>query len=807
MAVVDAVNKGRATAAGLIAICGNPNCGKTTIFNAITGLNQQVGNYSGVTVEKVTGRFSAFSNSATHYQLVDIPGTYSLSAFSPDEFIAASSLYSGIDGEKLPDAIICVIDATKFERSLYLLLQVLQIGRPVVVAINMIDIARRHGQDIDCAILSDLLGGVPVLPVVGNKGIGIKELKEAAAGVVGSSARILTNIYPPTVEAAAKQLDLSSPNGHRTRAEILRVLFDVDSPAERKYLAALDASAAESLLEARNEIRTEFGSLTAAETIVLTETASKIARKVVRHPEEKQMSVSDRVDRYLLHPILGPVILLVVMLTVFQSIFSWASPFIDWIDTVFGSLSSLVGSGMTEGPLKSLITDGIIGGVGSVLVFVPQIAILFLFISILEDSGYMARAAFLVDKLFRWCGLSGKSFIPLLSSFACAIPGIMATRTIEDRKLRLMTIAVAPLMSCSARLPVYTIMIAAFIPYERVLGPINIQGIVLTALYAIGVVVAIVVSFVLKKTVLRAQKGTFLMEMPGYKIPTLRSVAIRVISRVKAFILRAGTVIMAITIVIWALSYFPRSDFINQKYERLNATVQERFDRLWPYHNSEIMALIVANRHLETLNDNLTNSAADVFNPEELMIMQSKFVGTAQAERQLARNIFERRLVEIDRTRDLIRLTNEEAGENLANSYFGKLGRLIAPAFEPLGWDWKISMAVMASFPAREVVIATMGTIYNLGSEVGEESGSLVGKMQRAKWESGEKKGSPIFTPAVAMSIMIFFALCCQCGATLVTIKQETASLLIPLAVFSYMSILAYLGAWGVYSLFRAVWY
>ena len=408
------------------------------------------------------------------------------------------------------------------------------------------------------------------------------------------------------------------------------------------------------------------------------------------------------------------------------------------IDTIFASLAGVVGGIMSQGPLRSLLTDGIIGGVGSVVMFIPQIAILFLFISVLEDTGYLSRAAFMVDKMFHWCGLSGKSFVPLLSAYACAIPGIMATRTIEDRKLRLITIMVAPLMTCSARLPVYAIMIAAFIPYQAVLGIFNLQGLVLASLYLLGLVVAIAVSFVFKK-IMKTEQSSFMMEMPSYKVPTLRSVFVRVLNRTKSFVKRAGTIIAAITIIIWALSYYPRSDEINSLF---------------------------AARHAEL---------------------------ETELQSGLAKSDYQARLSE---------LRNEEAGAYLTDSYFGRIGRTIEPLFEPLGWDWKITLAALASFPAREVVIATLGTIYNLGTGVDEESTTLAAKMRNAKWDHGDRQGKPVYGVAVALSVMVFFALCCQCGATLVTIKQETGKIRYPIIAFVYMTALAYIGALVTFQLF-----
>ena len=735
---------------GTIAICGNPNCGKTTIFNAITGLKQKVANYPGVTVEKITGEFSPSHDRSRRFTLIDVPGSYSLAAFSPDEAIATEVLSGGADGTQRPDAIIAVIDATNLERSLYFLFQVLQMGRPTVVALNMTDIAARNGITIDYKRMSQLLGGIKVLPVVGNRGVGVKELKDAAVEAVGQAPTPALNAYGIETEELLQNLIDSFGNTTRTKAEYVRAIFDVDGPVEQRFITQRGPDAREAILSARAQIQKQFGALSTGETGPLTTRAEEIASAVITHSDPHRRSWSERIDRYLLHPFFGPAILFAVMIIMFQAIFTWAEPFMNFIDTSFGGLASIVEGQLSAGPLRSLIVDGIIGGVGSVLVFIPQIIILFLFISFLEDTGYMARAAFLVDRLFRWCGLSGKSFIPMLSSYACAVPGILATRTIEDRKLRIMTIMLAPLMTCSARLPVYTIMIAAFSPFQTIFGPINLQGMVLTLLYMLGLVVAVAVSFILKKTMLRAEAGTFIMEMPSYKLPTMQSIVVRVLNRVKSFIVRAGTVIFAITVIIWALSYYPRD-------EAAQANLQQQVEIL----DSQLQ------------NDLAAGSNATALNAEY-----------ADAVSQLE---------------------NQTAGQNLRNSYFGRAGRVLEPIFRPLGWDWKITMAVLASFPAREVIIATLGTIYNLGADEDEESSTLVDKMRNATWESGPKAGEAVFTPAVALSIMVFFALCCQCGATVVTIKQEAGHWGYAVGVFVYMTALAYVLGLATFQLFHGL--
>lgn len=786
-----------------VAICGNPNCGKTTIFNALTGLRQKVGNYPGVTVEKTTGTFTNPLHPERKFTLLDIPGSYSLAAFSPDEYIAVQALCGKFDGESSPDAIVCVIDATNLERGLYLLFQVMQIGRPVLVALNMIDLAERRGIEIDAEGLSRQLGGVPVVPVVGSKGKGIDRLKEELAKLEVRENDFPFQLYGPVTEQAVAELQSASNNGFRTRVEYLRVLFDREGPAETSYLE--DTGEVGQLLLEQNRLRIidRHGSLSAGETAGLTGRAAELFKELVTQ-KDITSTTTDKIDRVLLHPVLGPAILILVMVVIFQSIFSWSAPLMEGIDTMFGALGQQVGGWLSEGPLRSLLVDGVIGGVGSVLVFLPQIVILFLFIALLEDSGYMPRAAFLVDRLLGWCGLSGRSFIPMLSSFACAIPGIMATRTIENRNVRFITILVAPLMSCSARLPVYTIMIAAFIPYQSYLGVFNSQGLILATLYLLGVVVAVFVSLVLHKTVFKSERSSFMMEMPCYNRPTLRSVFIRVYNRAQSFLLRAGTVILAITIIIWALSYYPRSSEIADQYEVQAAAVVDQYQ-------SDVASLeqLVGGYEgrIETGQlDALSARFADLTSREEVTALADNLSAEQPGNQSLINLLAARRALDFELQAGLASVGRREAGAYLRNSYFGRLGRTIAPIFAPLGWDWKISMATLASFPAREVIIATLGTIYNLGGEQDETSTSLIDKMRQAEWEEGPKAGQPVFTPAVALSIMVFFALCAQCGATLVTIKQETTRVAYAVVTFAYMTTLAYISALVVYQVFSRIW-
>jgi ferrous iron transport protein B len=428
------------------------------------------------------------------------------------------------------------------------------------------------------------------------------------------------------------------------------------------------------------------------------------------------------------------IVLLFVMGVCFQSLYAWAAPLMDAIDVAFSRLGGWVASLLPSGPVQSLLSNGVIAGVGAVLVFLPQILILFFFIAVLEDCGYMARAAFLFDRWLRLAGLNGQSFIPLLSSFACAVPGIMACRTIEDRRDRLTTILVAPLMSCSARLPVYALMIGAFIPAKAVLGGvIGLQALTLLGMYSVGVAVAIPLAWLLKATLLKGPAQSFLLELPTYKRPSLRTVLYRMYAQGRAFCVTAGTLIFAVTIVIWAMGYYPRSAGIAEEHERARQAARSRH-----------------------ANGEMTDAA------------------------------LEEEVAAVDRA---------EAGALLRQSFLGRLGRFIEPAVRPLGWDWRIGTAVLASFPAREVVIATMGTIYDLGDEEDESSRGLREKLRAATWPDGRL----VFTTPVALSIMVFFALCCQCGGTLAVIQRETRSWGWPIFTFAYMTLLAYLASWATY--------
>ena len=467
---------------------------------------------------------------------------------------------------------------------------------------------------------------------------------------------------------------------------------------------------------------------------------SKLRDAVVQSKPANSQSITDRLDAVLTHRLWGSVLFFALMLVMFQAVFSWSAPFMDLIETAVGTLGGWLGSLIPAGAINSLIVDGIIGGVGGVLVFLPQIFALFLFISVLEDCGYMSRAAYLMDKLMSRVGLSGKSFIPLLSSFACAIPGVMATRTIENPRDRLITMLIAPLMSCSARLPVYTLFIAAFIPQRQLLGPlVTMQGVTMFAMYFLGAAAAVGVAWILRKTLLRGETPSFVMELPPYKWPSLVNVLQRMLERGWAFVRRAGTLILAVSIVIWGLTYFPRSSAVEQR-------VRDGF--------------------------------ADQITAVE-----------QQLERTPADAVLESQLQNLHEECEMA-----VSAAHLRHSYLGSIGRVVEPAVRPLGWDWRIACGAIASFPAREVIVGTLGVIFSVGDEADEKT--LSEQLTAARWEGTDR---PLLTVPAALSVMVFFALCAQCMATLAVIRRETNSWRWPIFTFVYMTVLAYVGALLVY--------
>jgi ferrous iron transport protein B len=712
-----------------VALIGNPNTGKSTLFTALAGVRQRVGNYPGVTVEKKMGRLH---HDGHEFELVDLPGTYSLAPRAPDEMVTVDLLLGRRECERTPDVVLSIVDASNLERNLYLVSQVLSLGLPTVVALNMVDIARDRQIEIDVPALARRLG-VPVVAVQANRRAGLDELKSALASAVGGESSERENPFPAAFQRTAEELAASlNAIRHEPLPQFLveRLLLDGDGYLEGTLLNGAHDLGVAKLRQAREALAAAGVRVPAVESTARYEWIARVLDGVSIRPEDHQPTISDRIDAVLTHKLFGTLVFVAVMALLFSSIFVLAVPLMDVLDQAIGWLAGGVEKVLPDGALRSLIVDGVIGGVGAVVVFLPQILILFLFIAILEDCGYMARAAFLMDRLMAGVGLSGKSFIPLLSSFACAVPGIMAARVIENRRDRLATILIAPLMSCSARLPVYVILIGAFVPANRYLGGlVGLQGLTLLAMYAVGVVAAIGVAWLLKKTLLRGSTPPFVLEMPSYKMPSLRTVVYRMIERGWAFVARAGTLIFAVTIVVWALAYYPRS-------------------------NERVAADIAAQR--------------------------AKLVdGPA--------------LAEFDDPDNRARL---EASLHQRYSFLGRAGQWIEPAVRPLGWDWRIGCAAIASFPAREVVMGVLGVIYELGPDVdvgaAGDQNRLRQQLRGARWDD---TGQPVYNLPVALSIMVFFALCAQCAATLAVIRRETNSWRWPLFTFAYMTALAYVAA------------
>ncbi|OLD27139.1 MAG: ferrous iron transport protein B [Acidobacteria bacterium 13_1_40CM_3_55_6] len=638
-----------------IAVAGNPNAGKTRLFNSLTGLRQKVANYPGVTVESKTGQWT-LRPELPPARLIDLPGLYSLDATSLDEEIARDILLGRAESIAKPDAIVIVVDATNLVRNLYLATQLMETGQPIVLALTMFDLAERSKLKIDIKKLSAALG-VAVVPVVAKQRRGLEELAQAVLATWSAPER--------------------------------------QSKLIRRY----------ALIE-------------------------QIVSDAVETADEGKPGVSERIDRVVTHKFLGPAILLLVLLLVFQTIFSLARLPMNLIDHVFGALAETAHAHLPAGVFTDLLADGIIAGVGAVLAFLPQILLLFLFISILEDSGYMARAAFLMDRLMRAVGLHGKAFVPLLSSFACAVPGIMATRTIENPKDRIATIMIAPFMSCSARLPVYTLMIAAFFSGQKVLGVVSLGALIILAMYVLGIAVAIIVAWILKHTILNAPPPPFVMELPPYRLPDVGNVAHTLLARSTVFLKRAGTVILSISILLWALVAFPRAGS--------------------------------------------TRLPLGEEKGERALRAQFPTLSLPQGERAPA---------------------SDSASQQIQNSFAGRAGRMIEPVIAPLGFDWKIGIGLISSFAARETIISTLSIVYNVGETSDNKSSSLVGAMQNAK----RPDGSPVWTPLVGISLMLFFLLACQCMSTVAIVRRETNSWRWPLLMVGYMLVLAYLASFVTY--------
>jgi ferrous iron transport protein B len=722
-----------------VALIGNPNTGKSTLFTALCGVRQRTGNFPGVTVEKKTGRMEV---GGTHFTMVDLPGTYSLAPRSPDEMVAVDVLLGRRADVPRIDVVLCIVDASNLERNLYIVSQVLELGLPTVIALNMTDLAQSKGVTIDVSALERKLG-VRVVPVQAHRREGIGILQQCLAAAAGTTGKQPESPFPPAFQTELAALQLLVPEFPRYLVE--RLVLDTSGYLLGAHLPGVTTEFVQEVHAARARLAAAGHPTPAVEAVSRYKWVATMLRDTVRRETHRRKTWSDRLDQVLTHRVAGLLLFGLIMLTMFMSVYYVADPASEILNTyLLSPLTEFVTHYVPAGQLQSLLVKGVIGGVGGVVVFLPQIFVLFGFIAILEDCGYMARAAYLMDRLMASVGLNGKSFIPLLSSFACAIPGIMGARVIENPRDRLVTILVAPLMSCSARLPVYTLLCSAFVPPLMLFGFVPLAAVVMVGLYLLGIVTAILVAWVLKKTVLKAQSPPFVMELPAYKLPSLKMVLYYMLERGWAFVQNAGTLILAVSVLVWAAAYYPHRD-------------------------AAIPAALVADQ--QRVQTEL--ATLDPAVPSHAVL-----------------------------TAELAKITREKERIWLEDSYLGRSGKLIEPVVRPLGWDWRIGCASIASFPAREVIVATLGIIFGLGEEVDEESADLRTVLQNA---TDSATGQRLITLPVALSIMVFFALCAQCVSTLVVMRRETNSWRWPLFTFVYMTTLAWCAACVTFQVGRLI--
>ncbi|HEX5100069.1 MAG TPA: ferrous iron transport protein B [Polyangiaceae bacterium] len=711
----------RAAAAPVVVLVGNPNVGKTSVYNQLTGERARIGNYPGITVEQRSGRLPLPEGGSV--TVVDLPGTYSLSARSAEEQIALEALL-GLDGLPRPEVVVVVIDAGQLSRNLYLTLQLIELGLNVVVALNMLDEVRDNPPSPTA--LANFLG-VPVVVTDGRRGAGIGELKRAIERAIAEPRRgHVAPSYSAELLHDADTVAEALPTAWRATAERDRALgfwalSSVDADDElRDIPLALRERCAE--VRARAEPRDIDRDLIAARYAVIDGALERLYARVDRHPPKR--ASSERVDRILLHPVWGFAIFLGLMVVVFQALFSWSDPAISLIERAAAFLSGALTTLLPPGILRDLLVQGVIGGVGNVVVFLPQILLLFLMIGLLEDSGYMARVAFLMDRVLRTLGLHGRAFVPMLSGFACAVPAILATRTMERQRDRLLTMLVIPLMTCSARLPVYTLIIAALFPPSHWFGWLPVQGLLMVAMYLFAIVTTLVVALILGRTAVKGRRVPLVLELPPYRLPSLKLTLRGMLERAQVFLKEAGTVILACTIALWALLAFPRSTGTEPAPERAVA--------------AHVPSSAPSPRPLEA-------------------------PAAAAAE------------------------------EHIRNSYGGRLGRAIEPIFAPLGFDWKIDVGIIGAFAAREVFISTLGLVYGVG-DTDDEALPL-----REKLKAETLDGKPRYTPLVGLSLLVFFALSCQCMSTLAVVRRETRTWRWPAFLFGYMTTIAYALSFLVY--------
>jgi ferrous iron transport protein B len=692
-----------------IALIGNPNSGKTSLFNGLTGLRQKIGNFPGITVDKKTGYFNLAPDHEV--ELLDLPGTYSIYPKSKDEEIVTEVLLDK-QNENHPDGVIVVTDASTLKRNLLLCSQIIDLNLPTVIALTMTDIVEKEQLGFDLKRLEEQLG-VPVVQLNARKNVGLDQLK----------ATLLKTMKHPLKPFLQDEF-YAQPV-----IDMVKNKFGCDTNYSAFYLlmsgqmqSKLDEGQRNEIQQIIREYNIVKGAWLSRETVERYKIINTIYKSVTGQKKEALFKITEKLDKILIHRIWGYLILAAVLFTVFQAIFLLADYPMQWVEKGISLLSEALLHNLPTGWATNLLVDGVIAGIGGVVVFIPQIAILFGFLTIMEDTGYMARVSFLTDRLMRTVGLNGKSVVPLMSGMACAIPAIMSARNIDNRKERLITILVTPFMSCSARLPVYTLIISLTIPNENLYGFINLQGATLFSLYILGIATAMLVAFILNRFIHSEFKSFFIMELPMYRPPRWKNVFITMFEKGKVFTLQAGKIILIISIFLWFLASY---------------------------------------------------------GPEDLGWKVNKQVLSEQVQKA-------------DNTPEM----NERALQ-LRNSFAGHLGKFIEPVIQPLGFDWKMGIALITSFAAREVFVGTMATIYSVEAD----KDNFDNVRQRMANDIDPKTGKPVYTIATAISLLIFFALAMQCMSTLAVVKRETKSWKWPLVQVTYMSILAYSASWAVYQL------
>ncbi len=703
-----------------IALVGNPNSGKTSLFNALTGLRQRVGNFPGVTVDRKVGQVALSGGQKA--RVVDLPGTYSLYPQSEDERIASRILLDTQHPDH-PDLVVLVVDATNLRRGLLLCTQVMDLGLPVVLAINMEDLLEKEGLKIDTGRLSQLLG-IPVLTVSALRNKGMKALKKHFAGDLPEPVAPTFSI-PASFDSWLQPLMQQLGTENRYTA----------------WLFGLEPESFAKIIEGGPQARPEDPqALQSNELAVRYDRIGEYVDAVVRKDTTPRNSFTGRLDRLLLHPIGGYVIFVGLLFLIFQAIFAWAGWPMDMIELGFGMAGEWLAGVLPEGWFSELLVDGVWAGLGGIVIFVPQIAILFFFISILEDSGYMSRVVFLMDRIMRPFGFSGKSVIPLVGGMACAIPSIMMARTIPNRIERLITIMVTPLMSCSARIPVYVLLISLFVPEDSVAGIFNLRGVVMTGMYFLGFFMALAVAWVIK-TIARykASTATFVTELPRYRTPRWKNTLLEMYHRSRIFVVEAGRIIMVLSIILWFLASYGPGD----KMEEVGQTYDAKI---------------------------------------------------AQVKSQVG-------LGEEEKADQVAELRVEKNSEVLKTSYAGILGRTIEPVIKPLGFDWKIGIALISSFAAREVFVGTMATIYSAGDDAADEEDTAYVTIRERMSQERDTEGNPVYTAAVAISLLIFYAFAMQCMSTLAIVQKETRSWRLTIIMLVYMTGLAYVASFVTYQL------